>query len=49
MKKLGLRTPYDAYVEFEAYGDMLMNSKIDFKEMFFSEKDRPSYGNTFLP
>ncbi len=41
------QTNVESYVEFEAYGDILMNSKIDFKEMFFSEKDRPSYGNTF--
>ena len=41
------QTNLDNYVEFEAYGDMLMNSKIDFGELFFSEKDRPQYGNTF--
>ena len=37
----------EQYIEFEAYGDVLMNSKIDFKELFFTEKDRPTYGNTF--
>ena len=41
------QTNLDNYVEFEAYGDMLMNSKIDFGELFFIEKDRPQYGNTF--
>ena len=37
----------DKYVEFEAYGDVLMKSKLDFGELFFSEKDRPQNGNTF--
>ena len=37
----------DKYISFEAYGDVLMKSGIDFGELFFSEKDRPSYGNTF--
>ena len=34
-------------VEFEANGDILMKYGIDFGELFFSEKDRFSYGNTF--
>ena len=37
----------DKYISFEAYGDVLMKSKIDFGELFFSEKDRPVNGNTF--
>jgi hypothetical protein len=41
------QTNVDKYVEFEAYGDVLMKSKIDFGELFFSEKDRPVNGNTF--
>ena len=41
------QTNVEKYVEFEAYGDVLMNSKIDFGELFFSEKDRPENGNTF--
>ena len=41
------QTNLDNYVSFEAYGDVLMRSGIDFGELFFTEKDRPSYGNTF--
>ena len=41
------QTNVEKYVEFEAYGDVLMKSKLDFGELFFSEKDRPQNGNTF--
>ena len=41
------QTNVENYVEFEAYGDVLMKSKLDFGELFFSEKDRPVNGNTF--
>ena len=41
------QTNVDDYVSFEAYGDILMRSGVDFGELVFSEKDRPSYGNTF--
>ena len=41
------QTNVENYLEFEAYGDLLMNAKIDFGELFFSEKDRPQNGNTF--
>lgn len=41
------QTNVEKYVEFEANGDVLMNAKIDFGELFFSEKDRSKYGNTF--
>ena len=41
------QTNVEKYVEFEAYGDVLMKSKIDFGELFFTEKDRPQNGNTF--
>lgn len=34
-------------VSFEANGDVLMQFGIDFGDLFFTEKDRPSYGNTF--
>ncbi len=41
------QTNVEKYVSFEAYGDVLMNSKIDFGELFFTETDRDKYGNTF--
>ena len=41
------QTNVEKYIEFEAFGDVLMNSKIDFGELFFSEKDRYQYCNTF--
>ena len=41
------QTNVEKYIEFEAFGDVLMNSKIDFGELFFSELDRANYGNTF--
>ena len=41
------QTNVEKYVEFEAYGDVLMKSGIDFGELCFTEKDRPTYGNTF--
>ena len=34
-------------VEFEAYGDILMKYGIDFGDLFFTETDRSTYGNTF--
>ena len=41
------QTNLDKYIEFEANGDLLMNAKIDFGELFFTELDRPQFGNTF--
>lgn len=41
------QTNVEKYISFNAYGDVLMNSKIDFGELFFTETDRDKYGNTF--
>lgn len=35
------------FVEFEANGDVLMKYGVDFGDLFFTEADRPNYGNTF--
>ena len=37
----------EEYKEFDAYGDILMKHGIDFGDLFFTEKDRYNYGNTF--
>ena len=37
----------EKYVEFEANGDILMKYGVDFGDLFWTETDRPTYGNTF--